>query len=368
FGELVFSATSLSQKESQASGASAAVATDGRVSDTPAGIGGASGGIAMPYFITNYNYVYTGDNFNVNSDGLVYKRKMDNSLSINLVKAIRGMNLGLDLNKLSNLKINSLEISEDKQFGYSLYFDLRGNIFSINLNWEKWPTQENYSPNSQMPTDEEIVAIADKFFEDYGIDISRYGKGQVIQNQGGIMYSKAESSVSTNSSTVQPDSSMERPYTAYASVVYPLQINGQTVYDQSGQVYGLTVGIDLGYNRVTSAYNINAGNFASSKYEIETDPQELIKIAEKGGLSYGNYYSPEAQENIDVELETPKQGLVMMWRAEEGDSFGTELFVPALIFPVKPTTDQSYFYRNNIVVPLVGEMMNNNDGGIPVPL
>jgi hypothetical protein len=322
-------------------------------------MGEGGGSSAMPLILpVNYNYVYKGDDFEVSSNGLVYRMTSNNSLG-SLDNVIGNMNLGLDLKKFSNMKVNNIQISEDRQFGYSLYIDFIQNTFSINMNWEKWPTIESANL-TQLPPDSQILAISDKFLANYGIDMGRYAKGEIMQNQGVIANEKVlapETGAGTQS--------IARPiYSQYVSVVYPLMIDGQEVYDQGGQKYGLTVGIDLGYNRVTNVYNIITGKFESSKYDIESDPGVLIKAAEEGGLNAYNYYYSDVQNSPDIELGSPKQGLVMMWKTEEGKANSIQLFVPSLIFPVRSNQGQNYFYQNNVIVPLVGGIMDQNGGGI----
>jgi len=371
FGNIVFSDQSKAQSQGQAENSqplsSAPATADGRgtsqstsIAAPIMGMGGGGGttapGMGIAYFPATYSY--TGDKFEVMSDGLVYKRVIDNPSGSDLVNVINKMNLGLDLNKFGDLKVDSIQISEDKEFGYSLYIDFTQNTFSINQNWEKWP-QFAGSNLTELPPDSQIIAISDKFLADYGIDMSKYGKGELMQSR--IYYMAAMKGAAAPAAD-----SMPMPvYSQYVSVVYPLVIGDQEVYDQGGQKYGLTVGVDLAQKRVVNVYNISTGSFESSKYDIETNAEKLIGIAEKGGL-YGYNYYPAAENSLKIELGTPTQGLVVMWKYDGSKS--SEMFVPSLIFPIT-SGQENYFYRNNVIVPLVGSMMDQSGGGImPMPL
>lgn len=363
FGDIVFSA----QSQSEASSVSADVDNKNAVAEAqplsvsssetaPAGLGGGGGVAGMPAIVMpqNYNYVYKGGGFQVASDGLVYKLATGNSFGSQLANVVKNMNLGVNLSNFANLKIDSLQFSEDKQFGYSLYIDLNGNNFSINMNWQKWPQVESKNL-VQLPPNSQIIAISDKFLSEYGIDMSNYGPGEVMKNQAMIMGAKAAPAASS-------DAIAGPIYSPYVSVVYPLIIDGKEVYSQGGGKYGLTVGIDLGYGRVTSVYNISTGSLESSKYDVITDTDKLTKMAENGGLS-GYYYYPNGQKNQEIDLGTPKQALVVMWKTEQGQN-SYQLFVPALVFPITSDLSQSYYYRQNVIVPLVGGVQDN----VPQPM
>ena len=69
-----------------------------------------------------------------------------------------------------------------REFGYQIQISPRQDIISIYANWEKWP-EEGFDVPSEMPSDEEIIAIADKFLADYGISVDMYGEGEVINAQ-----------------------------------------------------------------------------------------------------------------------------------------------------------------------------------------
>lgn len=355
FGELI-----LNSSQSQTTGDSlensaqlpSAPAKAGSSISAPLGLGGGatepSSLIApYPYEITNYKYTYNGGDFELASQGNVYRRTTGGSLGSQMATVIGKMDLNMvDLSRFQNMKVNTLEISEDREYGYSLYIDFRQNTLSMSMNWEKWPTRGQSSEAS----DQEILSIADKFLADYGINMGNYGKGEVQEAQ--------RYTIMKGESVLAPDTAQTYARD-YANVIYPMLINGEQVYDQSGQKYGIGVGIDLAYKRVTSAYNINTGTFESSTYDLETDASKIVKFVEAGG-TYGNYIYPEAAKTVNIEIGKPEKGLMMTWQWDPAKSSSNEIFVPALIFPILSHDGQTDLYRTNITAPLAGDLLNES--------
>ena len=92
-----------------------------------------------------------------------------------------------------------------------------------------------------------------------------------------------------------------------------------------------------------------------------------MAFAKDGGLSK-NYVYPNATKTINVELGTPELALVEIWQVSPEDkSDAKEIFVPSLIFPIIEMPDWPYIYKTSIVVPLVGEILNQQNNPIPVP-
>ncbi|MDD5145101.1 MAG: hypothetical protein PHW72_03185 [Candidatus Pacebacteria bacterium] len=365
FGDILFSPSTADQKSSDSSvlrsGEEGAGSSSFIESTVPLGMGSgsiSSEGLDMvaPFYYepTNYNYVYAGKDFEVSDKGEVYRRTAGDAVKNELKKIAGKMNLNfINLDNFQNTNINSMEISEDREFGYSIYIDARQNNVSINMNWEKWPSRDSFPSPLSMPNDEEIISISDKFLSDYGINKGKYGKGEIVEQQEYYILESKEGGAPA------------RGIIENVSVIYPLEINGQTVYDQGGNKYGMGLSVDLKYKKVTGAYNIVIGDIESSVYDIETDTTKILNFVKNGGM-FGNYTYPEAKKTVNVEIGDPKKGLVQIWKTEEGKYSSFELFVPALIFPVNSVSDQTNFYRSSIVVPLVGEMMNQDNGPVRV--
>jgi hypothetical protein len=117
-------------------------------------------------------------------------------------------------------------------------------------------------------------------------------------------------------------------------------------------------------NRKAAGFNGSiAPSFESSEYDAIADKDTIKKMAEDGGMNGRYYYfaSTDGQE-ATVELGTPKQALMQYWKYDQATGRGDELYVPALIFPVKNRPENTpYFYVESIVVPLIKDVLQNND-------
>jgi len=326
----------------------------------------------------NYNYIYAGDEFGITEEQMaVYKRIKSDRAGKELAKSIANIDLGLlDLSKFKNTAISNLNLVEDSQFGYSIYFNLADNSISLYTNWNKWPQPyeecgDLSAPQAQdcrnnlrlkiedVPTDEKLIAIADEFIENYNIDMENYGQPEVLD------YWKQNYERAVDKKLAYIPESMQ--------VVYPLIIDNKTVYDESGSKNGLTAEVNIRYNRVAGLRNIVAQSYQSSNYEIETDSQEIIAFAENGGM-HRNYQPADPTATVDIKLGAPTLSLIRTWQPVEDQKQRTELYVPAYIFPITNVSDKTYFYRKNIVVPLIKEMLEQAQDDIigirelPVPI
>ncbi|MFH1522206.1 MAG: hypothetical protein ABIE43_00110 [Patescibacteria group bacterium] len=324
--------------------------------------------------MVNYNYAYKGDDFTINEDQMaVYKRTKDKSASKQMADLISGVNTGLiDLNKFNNTTISNLNIIEDRDYGYSIYFDFTYNNVTLNASWEKWPRPETRCQSqdpeenqkcyedirlkiSDMLTNEELILITDNFIKEYEINMGNYGPAQ-IQDEWRQQY--------------EISNDKDRAYIPdIVQVTYPLIINNQSVKDESGNPYGITVDVSVRYKKAYGLRGITPQTFASSNYGIENDSQKIINLALNGGV-YQTWTNPDASKTIDVELGTPVLGLVIRWKYDQIAGQSTELFVPAYIFPVL-NEPEGYFYRKNIIVPLpleiIEEIENRNKDIIGTP-
>ncbi|XOB40887.1 MAG: hypothetical protein ACKKMW_02360 [Candidatus Nealsonbacteria bacterium] len=314
--------------------------------DTSGRGGGGNGeimGVVSPEMV-NYNFIYAGDDFTLDSGQItVYKMLKGDFLNKALSNVANNLDLNvLNLNKFQNVKIGNIEISENRDFGYSIYIYPRQNSLSINANWEKWPREEFDTP-AEMLTDEELLSISDKFLAEYGINTDLYEKGEVTKHAGigGVI----------------PEN---------IPIVYPLKIDDQIIYDQGGQKYGMNVSVSLRHKKVVNVYSIVTNTFESSKYAKETNKDKIISFAEDGGL-FKNYTYPNAVKTLDLELGTPEVSLVRMWQRSENKMDTAEILVPSLVFPVitEMSSEQTYFYRTNVIVPLVGEILDQYNKPIP---
>jgi len=304
-------------------------------------------GVRIAPEMVNYNFIYTGDDFNLESGQItVYKMLKGDLLTKVFSNIAKDIDLGvLNLNKFQNMQIGNIEISEDRDFGYYIHISPRQNSLSINANWEKWPREEFDTPLETL-TSEELLSIADNFLSEYGINMDMYEKGEVINE--GVMNVERMGVISEN-----------------ASITYPLKISDQTIYDQGGQKYGMNVSVSLRHKRVISVYGIATNTFESSEYAKETNKDKIISFAEDGGL-FKNYTYPDAVKTLDLELGTPEVNLVRMWLRSENKMDTAEILVPSLVFPITTEiSEPTYFRRTNVIVPLVGEILDQYNQPIP---
>lgn len=319
--------------------------------------------------MVNFKYVYTGEDFSLPGErAKVYKRQ---ARGLNSGTAIAGtLNLqGLvDLAKFRSLSADSFNLIEDREFGLSLFANNREGTVNVGTNWQKWPRPDANCRDEacfesfrlkmeDVPGDAEILAIAAKFVSDYNVNLGNYGEAQVDhswRNQGiGIME--------------QRDIYVPEEMT----VVYPLVLEGQEVADEGGRPYGIRIGVNIRYNRVSSAGNLNLSDYQASEYGLVTDKERVMELAQAGGL-YPSYGYPEAERELTVNLGTPQQKLISFWYYNQETQLSEEYYIPALIFPVEDMSEQTpYFYRQSIVVPLVEEFiaMRMGEGIVePMPL
>lgn len=325
------------------------------------GGGGSVGGVAsskmiMPPFY-GFKYVYAGDPIELTEENAsVYRRlKGRGEIASSMAKTLSSFGLSdLSLDTFQNLKMANFSVTEDKDMGLIISFDLQEDLVNIYENWNRWGYAEREACGgdqacwdgfrlkiNDVPADSEVIAMSDRFLNDHQVNRAHYGEAQV-DNSWRTWYEAAED----KTNYYIPE---------YANIVYPLIVDGEEVRDQSGGYYGLRVTVNLLKNAVSSMYGLFPYNFEASDYALETSAEVIVKTAENGGFSR-NYYMSE--ENLQtIELGTPTRAYVQTWKYDNGKN--DELLVPALIFPIinRPADMVYYYGQNYIVVPLVKEMI-----------
>ncbi len=333
------------------------------------GMGGFDGNIDIaPDFIEypSFAYIYEGDDLTELVAGLdkvdVYKRVKSQYNNPSLLNFIT--NMGSDLINLKKFndnasKVSYFSINEEKEFGYVLSFDSNGGGISLYQNWQYWPQFGNecrdeacfarYRFNyTDLISNEEAVSIAENFLNNFGIDRNTYGEAAVNYDFHQI-YEASEN----KSELYVPEET---------TVIFPILIEGKEVKDESGQAYGLYVNVNSRHKKVSGLNNLLPNRYEVSAYESFNDPEEIKRLAEQGGLNF--YKDPYATKEIKVYLGTPT--LILSRQFQYGEGYdNSELFVPALSFPVLRLSEETqFFYQKNIVIPLVKDLINqNNQGG-----
>lgn len=308
--------------------------------------------IPMPdmriYNPVTFHYIYKGSDIAIPDKKLEVLKKSDTSFdSSGLASLLNKMNFGmLDFNGFSNLSLDSFTVSQKD--GYAINVNPKQgnlNIYAVNQNYVCAKTEApcTIPPTkiTEVPADQELIDAANQFIKDHKINIDNYGKPEVV-NDWKIQYEQA----ADKASVYVPDSGI---------IVYPLEINGIGVYDQMGNKTGLTVGVNFKSKKVMRLGELDFSNYQSSLYNTETDISKIMTVVENGGVN--EYPSYDASAKVeDVELGSPKLQLMMYWNYQNNES--TQLYVPALVFPVTKAPASPYFYKKNVIVPIIKDILN----------
>ncbi len=324
------------------------------------GYGG--GGMIMPA-PTYFSYVYKGEPLELTQAKVGVLKRIKNSASAGqLGSLLTSVDFGLmNLSRFSNVQMQNLSFVEDREFGYSIYANLYDSSISISENYLKWPNPMSQCQDdacyrsfqlniNDMPADEEIIRLANEFISNYGIDLSSYGE-PIVNNDWRVWYERADN----KQDVYIPD---------VVSVVYPLILQGDEVYDESGNKTGLYVNISIRHKRATGIWNLFAQNYQKSMYDAETNVDTVLQYAERGGLY--SWQWEDAPNRVEVELGTPTISYIRMWNFKPGAPEGDELYIPALIFPILNSPDNVDIYKKAVVVPLAKDLLSANDWGGPI--
>jgi len=320
--------------------------------------------IVSPDWIpTIYKHVYKGEAIAGLSDQVDVYRRVRGGAGSGPVGALLGSDLGLmNLSAAKSPSVQSFAIAENRENGYVITVNPEEGTINIYENYLTWTYPERSCTDeacfnsyrlteADMLSDEETIRIAEAFLAEYGVSKDGYG-APVVRNEWRAQLLRVED----KSSFWFPDGT---------TVVYPQIIDGKPVYDEGGAPHGLNVNINVRHKRATGLWNLAVQNLQVSSYAGETDASVLIGIAEKGGV-YGDQYAPENAVTVEVELGTPTLAYTRVWQWNGG--VGSELTVPALVFPVLNAPKD--YWRSNVTVPLAKELLQTigNPGILPVTL
>lgn len=256
--------------------------------------------------VPTYTYAYAGDQFSLgDASGSVLKRNRSVALNKDLVTALEKANLGIinlsdfDFNALS---MHTLDLSESKPDGYSLSINFDDGMVAIASNAKQSAT------SSEKLDGATLTSIAADFLASHGIDRTSYGQATI-------------SDMADN------------------TVIFPLMINGKEVYDEQGHPYGLEVKVNPESRKVASVTNLAFQQYDSSTYPLESDPAAVIKAV-----------SASSSER-SLNLGTP-DNIYMRYTTSDAAGTVTELYVPALLFPIKASTSTPSTAPRAVVFPL----------------
>jgi hypothetical protein len=375
FGNLISTSSSMSaptgEKAFDSSGIGGGVAMGsapkvGSAVSEPAVIGRGGDGMVMPMFY--YRYAYKGEPLNLAENTIEVLRRVGFNQDASGFGSLLGGLGAIDIGSFSNLKVQNINLAEDRDRGYILSCNIEEGRIDIWQNWFKWPQayavcqgetvclDQKRLEVSDVPSDEQIINIAKDFVQTHGINLSVYGDPFVVDNWRAA-YAAAE------------DKSQFYIFEE-TTVTFPLKVNGQDVYDESGNKTGINVSINLRERNVSGASSITSQAYEASNYAAEIDASKILQVVEQGGVwGYGYYPSdyqlPEGMRQLTVEVGTPERGYLLTLNYNNNQT--NYLLVPALIFPIIKTPDgQNYYYQKNIIVPLAKDLLANRL--VPMPM
>lgn len=204
-------------------------------------------------------------------------------------------------------------------------------------------------------TDEEAIGIANSFLSKHRISRASYDSPTITKNTDYGSPLALDTSASEGK-LIAP------VVTSFTQVLYPLKLNGKSVYDSSGNISGITVLIDGSSKRVNTVNGVINRSFELSDYPVERDTTLLKQLAEDGGMWDG----VSAVSGAEVyNLEKPELAYVLTGKSSDDGTYA-EYFIPAYVFPIanRPTT----IWQQRVVVPLVKDFLSDtNTGGGSVP-
>jgi len=329
------------------------------VSQSPSTTGQGGGGMIYPSVY--FKYVYTGEPLNLSDIEVEVLRRVgfDQDAS-SFGSLLKSFGLGMvNLGSFSSLKVQNINLAEDKDFGYTISSNVQEGSIYISQNWLKWPQpyklctgdtaciDQNRIKISEALSDSEVIKIAQDFVNVHGINLGSYGEPEVTDTWR-VEYQK----MADKSQFYIPES---------ANVLFPLKVNNEFVYDEGGNKTGMNLSVDYRQKKVSGAGNITSQTYQASNYPAETDAAKILKVVEQGGSYWGNPVpmaerAPGSEERI-IEVGTPKKEYVLFSNYSNNQT--NFLLVPSLIFPVTKTPDDAnYYYQKNIVVPLAKELLD----------
>jgi hypothetical protein len=319
-----------------------------------------------PYPMFRYEYVYNGEIKDLKPTVSVYKRD-PSAASIPLSAIGSSLNLGsIDIGSFGNMNLDSVTFSQNKPYGYQITANLRDSSVYLDAQWDQWPMsrcqtdacwQAERVKLSDVPSEDDLLEIANAFVQDHNIDVTHYGTPSVD-----MLWKRDYDRAPDKSQAWIPDQ---------IRVLYPLVIEDTNVADQGGAPFGISVSVHVKLRKVMNVYGIMSRNYLKSQYDGVTDAQQIKDYL--GNVdNYG--WMPEVGSDVKtatVTLGEPVLGYSVYYKYDQ--LVTDELLVPSLIFPVTEVKGgDQYFYRNTVVVPLAAEMlkeqMNQGGGGRPMPL
>ncbi len=213
-------------------------------------------------------------------------------------------NLGFELTNITSIanannSVGGIEVQESQPFGYIVSMNLNKMSIAISKNSAVWP-DETYLPLSSDTSATDTITVALNFLRSHNIDTSNYGPATLL----------SENSASST-----------------ATVLLPLIIHKQNVYNPDGSLYGMLVSVDQKLEKVTGVTGISLQKYTASPYPVENNFTNILNELNATSTLATSTATDTPQ------LETPLAGLIRY------TTNNYEFFVPGLIFPVASSTN-----------------------------
>jgi hypothetical protein len=318
---------------------------------------------SVAYPISRTVYTYVGETITMPSaeDYPVYLYRPDALDDLNVLSALEQSVDTIDIGKLKDLNIKTISLEEQRERGYEVYLNLENGIHRINAAYNMWPELRcddgckpvDLSPND-LPTDDVLIRKATEFLQTYGIDRSLYGAAEV--DHSWKTYQDELAYVPT-----------------YLSVIFPLELEHGVAHNMSGEVTGMRVTINIAKNIVEQAYDIRDGQFVGSEYELEASSERILKYAQDGGRPFYAWWNDDREVTItEYQLGTPDviyveqyAPVALMRSILPYPVSQSNLYMPAMRFPVLGEAKDGAYRPEYIVVPLVSEVLDTYEHDRP---
>jgi len=320
--------------------------------------------IYPPEGFTQYTYVYEGELPALEESVGVLKR--EKKISGPAIESLASaFNVGLlDLKSFAGARVDNITFTQDKQYGYMVGVSMTEGMVSVNQNWMRWPNPTSKCRDeacynsfrikpSDIPADDVLIGLARDFIGEYNVDTSHYGEPEVDKN-----WMREYERATDKSQAYVPET---------VNVLFPLLVDDQPVYDQSGNKTGLSVGISVRDKRVASLWGLQNQNYTRSTYTGVTDAAAI-----KDYLKNVNSYPIDTMlrdakvTNVSVTLGEPTVGYALSYSYDESKNESQELIVPSLFFPVKSTSNNEPLWVQNVVVPLAKDLLDQAKAQRPI--
>ncbi len=309
----------------------------------------------LPYNPTIVEYSYEG-NIPLPEGGTVsvLRRTRGQGTSAG-VGALLGGALGdlADLSGISGLNIQQVTLNQPGTRGLSISLDFVDQSMwisrmqdpadnpSYRCRDEKCYQQYRMKESDMLPQ-ETLVSIARDFASDMGIDLSAYGEPS-IQDDWRVWLA-------------QTPNKADYWFPEQQTVVFPLLINGKTVYEEYGTAYGISFSVDQRTKQVMYVSNLRTNNYQTSDYAAARDVEQVKNALTLGGQQ--QWYVPQDAKKLTATVGAPTEAYVHIYQWNEQTQTSSELFVPALAFPVTDMPEGSYDARKTVLVPLAQDMID----------